>query len=377
MDRHELVAKRRIHAREPPVHKEICVVFGNDLGEALGLVLADVRAIEPLELFDIENGRAHLHVIKRKSLHHLVDGKDLLVAVRPTEASEEIQQGFGQIAIRAVNVCGNSTVPLGELLFVRSEDHGQMGKLGYRIAEELIQVHLLGRVVDVVIATHDMGHARMHVIHHDRKVVGWRTVGTNEDEVIEVRILEFDRTTDHVLELNRAFERNGCANDIRSTGRAGLLARATAAIIHRLLACGLKLFAHFLDIGLGAPALVGMAPGNELFGASEVHIQPLALVNRLFVPVQSQPLHRSEDVVREASLRSLKIRVLDAEEELAPMLASVQPVKEGGTNASDMEKSSGRRSKPNPNGRLGWRVRCGWGHDRTTLARKAPNSLPI
>lgn len=73
-----------------------------------------------------------------------------------------------------------------------------MRKCGHRILECPVEVQLFGRIVDVVIAADDVGHARMDVVHDDREVVSRRSVGSDDHKVIDLRVLDADGAADEV-----------------------------------------------------------------------------------------------------------------------------------------------------------------------------------
>ena len=60
-------------------------------------------------------------------------------------------------------------------------------------------VDLARRVVDVIIATNDVGDFHVPVIDTDTEVVGRRTVGAGDDEVIEFVVGNFDAALDGVF----------------------------------------------------------------------------------------------------------------------------------------------------------------------------------
>ena len=74
-------------------------------------------------------------------------------------------------------------------------------------AECLEHVHLPRGVVEVIIATDDVRDAHVEVIDHHAEVVGRRAVGARDDEVIELGVLERDRSVHQVLDHDRAVQR--------------------------------------------------------------------------------------------------------------------------------------------------------------------------
>jgi len=63
---------------------------------------------------------------------------------------------------------------------------------------------MLGRVRDVIVATHHMRNPHRHIIGDDREVIGRVAVGAQDDEVFDVRVVETDRAADQVFEARGA-----------------------------------------------------------------------------------------------------------------------------------------------------------------------------
>src|SRR5215831_3839880 len=64
-----------------------------------------------------------------------------------------------------------------------------MGHDGHFPAERVINLGLPGSVVEMVIAANDMGNAHVMVVDDDRQHIGRRTVGPEQNEVVEIFIL--------------------------------------------------------------------------------------------------------------------------------------------------------------------------------------------
>ncbi|HPW18455.1 MAG TPA: hypothetical protein PLP83_08770, partial [Candidatus Aminicenantes bacterium] len=61
----------------------------------------------------------------------------------------------------------------------------------------------------------------------------------------------------------------------------------------------------------GVAVLVGTAGGDELGGLGPVDVEAAGLEKRLLVPVEAEPAEVVEDLVEEARLGALEVRVLD------------------------------------------------------------------
>jgi hypothetical protein len=62
----------------------------------------DVVLVEPVELVGVEGGRGLVDIGDVEQLDHLVEGKDLLIAVGPAEAHQVVEQRLRQVALIAV-----------------------------------------------------------------------------------------------------------------------------------------------------------------------------------------------------------------------------------------------------------------------------------
>lgn len=87
----------------------------------------------------------------------------------------------------------------GELLAIRTADHGQVGEGRRGIAESLVDEHLTRGIGEMVIATDDVRHLHVHVIADDREVIGGCAVAAHEDHVIHEGGIELGIAVDDVV----------------------------------------------------------------------------------------------------------------------------------------------------------------------------------
>src|SRR6185312_10351118 len=117
---------------------------------------------------------------------------------------------------------------------------------------------------------------------------------------------------------------------------------AAAVVLERVLARGGEL-AALLELFRRAEAPVRGTRVEQAARVGLVARQVGALIDDLFVPVEAKPGQPVEDraggFVRAARL----IRVLDAKEELAAVLAGVEPVEERSAGTADVEVTGGAR----------------------------------
>src|SRR5690606_10542373 len=85
--------------------------------------------------------------------------------------------------------------------------------------------------------------------------------------------------------------------------------------------------------------------GDELLGDFPVPVQALGLVNRAFVVVQAEPVHRLQDRVDRGLGAALAVGVLDPQDELAAAAACLQPAVQRGARAADVQVAGGTGSE--------------------------------
>ena len=86
----------------------------------------------------------------------LVAGEDLLIAVRPAEAGEIVDEPVGQEAEVAIGRDGHGAVALAEPRLVGPENQRDVPEGGQGIAERLIEQDLPRGVGEVIVAADDV-----------------------------------------------------------------------------------------------------------------------------------------------------------------------------------------------------------------------------
>ena len=125
--------------------------------------------------------------------------EDLVVAVRPAEAREEVDDRLGQVAQLLVLHHAHRAVPLGELLPVLAQHRGHVRVHRRLGAERADDVDLPRRVVDVIVAADHVRDPHVEVVDDDAEVVGRRAVGARDDEVVELGVGDLDAALDAVV----------------------------------------------------------------------------------------------------------------------------------------------------------------------------------
>ena len=92
---------------------------------------------------------------------------------------------------------------LAQPLLVGAENQRHVRELRQRRVQRAIQQDLLRRVRDVIVAAHHMRDPHLHIVGHDREVIGRQAVGADDDEVLDDGAVEFDRAVDEIVEARR------------------------------------------------------------------------------------------------------------------------------------------------------------------------------
>ena len=107
-------------------------------------------------------------------------------------------------------------VTLGHLGTIGVEDEREMG-IGRTIEpERILQQHVLGRVVQVLLAPDDVADLHQRIIHHDREVVGREAIRLADDEILKLSRGHDDLAEHRILDVHRAF-RHLEPHDMRAT----------------------------------------------------------------------------------------------------------------------------------------------------------------
>src|SRR5690606_23795897 len=80
---------------------------------------------------------------------------------------------------------------------------------------------------------------------------------------------------------------------------------------------------------------------NKLLGDLAVAVKAMGLVDRAFVVVEPEPLHRLQDRVDRGLGAALAVGVLDAQDELAAAATRLQPAVQRGARAADVQVTGG------------------------------------
>ncbi len=203
--------------------------------------------------------------------------------------------------------------------------------------------HLLGRVADVVLAADDARDLHQHVVHRGGQVVRGRAVGAGHHEVLDLRVVEGDRSAHHVVDDGLAGKRDGEAPHRGAPlglERRDLLGRVIApATHHGCPLVGTGIGAHGVKLLGGLPGGVHRARRLQLVDAVAVDALALALAERALVPVEAHPPEHAKDLGLALGRGALAVGVLHAQDERATRVSGRKPVEQRGARTANMQRS--------------------------------------
>ncbi len=234
---------------------------------------------------------------------------------------------------------------LGELLPVGAQDHRHVREDRRLLPERAIQRDLLGRVGDVIVAADDVGDLHRDVVRDDGEVVDRRTVGAEDDEVIEVATLPGDPAVNRIHPRDLLVGRRE-ADRVRHPGRLptrGFLGREMdrLPVEAERPTARLDRSALGVEFGGGEVVLVGQPLRQQRFGVGTVPGAILALKERPLVPGDAEPAHAVKNHLRVRVGAALLVGVLDPQHEGAAGPLGEEPVEERRPGPADVEVAGG------------------------------------
>ena len=109
-----------------------------------------------------------------------------------------------------------------------------MGELRQLMTEGFIKLDLPGCVGQMIVAADDMGDTHVDVVDHHAKIIRRRAVGTGDDQVIKLAIVENDVAFDQIFDDGGAVARRTKTNGKRLVRRQRwdhAFRRATGAVV--------------------------------------------------------------------------------------------------------------------------------------------------
>ena len=291
----------------------------------------------------VEDAGGAADVLQVEHLDEFLLGEELLVAVGPSQPHQVVDQGLRQKTHVAVGGDRGGAVALAQAGAVPAEHHGDMAEQGQRAAEGLVELDLFGGVHHVVVAPDDGVDPHGDVVHHHREVVGGAAVAAADDEIVQLIVPENDVALDDILQHRGAGER-GLETHHRRVA-AGQVLVAAGPVILRFAAGGQGLRPHLFNLLGRAGAVIGVAGVQQFLDVLQVDREAPGLEVGPVVPVQAEPLQGLEDGIDRGSGRACRVRVFDAQDELAFHAAGVEPVEQGRPRPADVQIARRARGK--------------------------------
>src|SRR5699024_8523236 len=168
------------------------------------------------------------------------------------------------------------------------------------------------------------------------EVVGRKTVGTENHQVVQLAVGDLDAALDLVLERHAALARRLEADHAVGVVAVRFVAVAVIAVVAGLFAAFPGGLAHGVDVFLAFVGVVGLAFGQQLFGDLAVTIRAFGLVERPQVVREAQPGHAVDDRPDGGVGGALAVGILDAQDELAAPAPRLQPGVQRGARAANV-----------------------------------------
>ncbi len=254
---------------------------------------------------------------------------------------------------------------LGELLAVCPQNHGDVGELGHRIAQRLIDHHLARGVRQVVVAADYMGDAHERIVHHGGEVVGGGAIAAHDDKVVQLAGVKGHIPMDSVVHHHVAAilghldaQHVGLSRLHTSASLSGIDIPAPALVALEGILARLGCLAVCFQLIRRTKARVGFALIQQLLGGLAIDIQALSLFVgsagaahlRTLVPVQAQPAHGAQDDALVLAGRACGISVVDTQDKGAAVSPGKRPVINGSTGAAYMKLAGRGRRKTHAHG---------------------------
>jgi hypothetical protein len=94
-----------------------------------------------------------------------------------------------------------------------------------------------------------------------------------------------------------------------------------------------------------AVTAIGLAGGDQFLHLGPVQVKAVRLINRTFVIIESQPIHRLQNRIDRRLGAARDIGIFNAENEGPLLLAGEEKIEKGGTRSSDMQIAGGAGGK--------------------------------
>ena len=177
----------------------------------------------------------------------------------------------------------------------------------------------------MVFTTNNVSDFHIPVVDHNTEVVGRGTVGTADDQIVQLLVAEFDRPTDLVVKNNGSILRVGKTHHAWFISSMMLMAVAAATVVTWLLTVCHLLFAQCVQTLFGAIAFIRGTGFQHLINHGVVAIKTFGLEVRTFIPFQIQPIHAIHNGFNSFRSGAFEIGVFNTQHKLTVMVTCKKP----------------------------------------------------
>ncbi len=213
-------------------------------------------------------------------------------------------------------------------------------------AHRVVDDSLSRSVGQMIVTTDDVRDTHVVIVDDNGVHVGRRTIGTQDDEIIEIFIRETNVTLHGILyDGFSVLWRLDSNNRFYASRRFRWIAITPTAIIAWWAALCACLFAHRFQFFSCGIAVIGLTKSHQLFSDFTMTRRALELGNCLAVPVKAKPGQTIENGGGSCFSGALPIRVFDAQQHLAAVMLRIKPVEQSSARPTNMKITRGRGAK--------------------------------
>ncbi len=249
--------------------------------------------IDPEKFFRVEYSRRFPDVLHRKFFAELIDGKDFLVPVGPSEPNEIVDHRIREVSQIPVGGDGHGAVSLAQPRFIGAQNHRHMAEEGEIKPQSIVELYLARRVVEMIVSPYYVGNSHGSIIHHNGKVVCGNPVGPNDYEVVKLGIFEDNPSLDLVVDYRLARVGTEKPQHVFASSPGRVI--EAAPVIGRFFPFFEKIRPCCIEFLLRAVAPVGFSLFHQVIAIFSIDFKPFRLEIGTFVPGEAQVLHAIEN----------------------------------------------------------------------------------
>ena len=225
-------------------------------------------------------------------------------------------------------------------------------------SERVLQHNMFRGVIEMLLRSQHCGHAHQFIIHHNGKVIGWKTVGFANNKIIHLASWQCGITQNFIVNCDgprwslKANHRGFAFFQPRLHLRRRNPIRATSVIAIGLVA-RLGFLARRVQFRSGIEGVIRLPLLNKLIQILVVNIKTLTLKVGTkvpatatfkfgsFIPINTEPLQVFQKTNTGRVAGALLIRVLNAKNKFSAATLRVGPIKKRRARAAHMKVAAG------------------------------------